>query len=132
MIQNSLFTFAATRLRLYESDKSKNMEEEDQQCAMRIDFFTAPVRMTDCGHNYCQQCLTVMNETPWLCPECRNEQHQRPEQLARNFFLEKTVKTLIASRESFCATHNLQKKLCKYFIISKFEIQTAILITKTG
>ena len=98
------------------------MEEEDLHCALCIDFFTAPVRMTDCGHNFCQQCLTVMNETPWLCPECRNEQHQRPVELARNFFLEKTVEKLIAS----CATHNLQKKLCKYFIMVTVMLVTTL------
>ena len=93
------------------------MEEEDLHCALCLDFFKAPVRMTECGHNFCQQCLTGMTETPWMCPECRTEQQQRPEQLARNYFLEKTVEKFIASRENICATHNLQKRLRKFILM---------------
>ena len=90
------------------------MEEEDHQCALCLDFFTGPVRMTNCGHNFCQQCLIGMAETPWMCPECRTEQHQQPEQLARNFYLEKMVEKFIESRKNICSAHNLQKKLRKY------------------
>ena len=116
MVQNHYLLFMHFDSDCLSQTKVKNskMEEEDLQCGLCLDFFTAPVRMTDCGHNFCQQCLTGMNETPWFCPECRKEQHQRPEQLARNFFLEKTVEKLIASKKSICAAHNLQKKLCKY------------------
>ena len=91
------------------------MQEQDLQCASCLDFFASPVRITNCGHNYCQECLTGMGETPWLCPECRTEQQQRPEQLARNFFLERTVENFIASRKNICGAHNLLKKLRKYF-----------------
>ena len=69
-------------------------------------FFISPVLMTECGHNFCQQCLTGTTETPWMCPECKTEHHERPEQLSRNYFLEKTVKKFIASREKICAAHN--------------------------
>ena len=84
------------------------------QCALCLDFFTAPVRITNCGHNFCQQCLTEMNDTPWICPECRTEQQQRPEELTRNYFLEKTVGKYIASREDICDTHKLEKQFRKY------------------
>ena len=114
-----IFTFLhATRLNLCEPHKSVtklNMEEEDHQCALCLDFFTGPVRMTNCGHNFCQQCLIGMVELPWMCPECRKEQHQQPEQLARNFYLEKIVEKFIESRKNICRTHNLQKKLREYF-----------------
>ena len=91
------------------------MEEEDLKCALCLDFFTAPVRITSCGHNYCQECLTGMTAPPWLCPECRTEQRQRPEQLTRSFILERIVGNYIASRKNICDAHNLQKKLRKFF-----------------
>ena len=91
------------------------MQEEDLKCALCLDFFTPPVHITNCGHNYCLQCLTGMTATPWPCPECRNEQHQRPMQLTRNFVFEKIIENYIASRKNICGAHNLQKKLRKFF-----------------
>ena len=32
--------------------------EEELKCPVCLDFFKSPVRMTPCGHNYCQECLT--------------------------------------------------------------------------
>ena len=95
------------------------MEEDHLKCALCLDFFTSPVRMTNCGHNYCQQCLTAMAVTPWMCPECRSEQHQEPEQLARNYFLEQSIQNFIETRTNICAVHNLQKKLRKYYFRKK-------------
>ena len=31
--------------------------EEELKCPVCLDFFKSPVRMTPCGHNYCQECL---------------------------------------------------------------------------
>ena len=79
-----------------------------------LDSFISPVHMTNCGDNYCQQCLTVMaGPYPWICPECINQQHQEPEQLARNYFLEEGVQNFIETKTNICAFHNLQKKLRK-------------------
>ena len=122
MIQNRYLLFVSDPIRLSNSDtRNKNLKkmEEELKCPLCLDFFTSPVRMTNCGHNYCQECLTEMMETPWLCPECRTEQQQRPEQLARNFFLERTAENFIASRKNICGAHNLLKKLRKY--IYKFN-----------
>ena len=58
------------------------------------------LRMTTCGHNYCQQCLAEMGRIPWICPECRTEQRKRPEQLPRNFFLERTVQKFVDARKN--------------------------------
>ena len=95
------------------------MQEEDLKCALCLDFFNAPVRMTRCGHNFCQGCLTEMMpaaEDTWPCPECRTEQNEAPEDQARNFFLEQTVEKLLSARETMCATHGSQKKLRKLII----------------
>ena len=87
--------------------------EEELKCPLCLDFFKSPVRITPCGHSYCQNCLKIMTTVPWPCPECRTEQQQLPEQLARNFFLEKIVENFIASRKNICATHEVPKKLRK-------------------
>ena len=92
------------------------MQEEDLKCALCLDFFTAPVRITRCGHNFCQECLTRMipaGETIWNCPECRMEQNQAPEELARTFFLERTVEKFLSARKTICVTHGSQQKLRK-------------------
>ena len=76
--------------------------------------------MTNCGHNFCQECLSGMlpaaddDEDEWNCPECRTEQNQGLEQLARNFFLERTVEKYIASRKNLCAAHESPQKFRKY------------------
>ena len=87
--------------------------EEELKCPLCLDFFNSPVRMTPCGHNFCQNCLKVMTAVPWLCPVCKTEQQQTSEQLARNSFLEKTVEKFIESRKNICGTHGLPKKLRK-------------------
>ena len=119
MIQNHYLLNVSDSTQIVEvrhkREKIKKMQEQDLQCALCLDFFTSPVRITNCGHNFCQQCLIGMTETPWMCPECRTEQQQRPEQLARNFFLEKTVEKLLAKKQNICAAHDLLKKLRKYF-----------------
>ena len=89
--------------------------EEELKCPLCLDCFTPPVRITNCGHNYCQGCLTMMRETPWMCPVCQIPQQQSPEQLTRNFFLERTLENFLESRKNICVIHDLAKKLCKYF-----------------
>ena len=81
-----------------------------------LEFFHWVCRHDQLWARFCQQCLMGMTvETPWICPECRTEQHQQPEQLAWNFYLEKMVEKFIESRKNICSTHNLPKKLRKYF-----------------
>ena len=100
--------------RTYSEYHLRKMEEE-LKCPLCLDFFTPPVRITNCGHNYCQQCLEMITATPWRCPVDQTEQQQRPEHLTRNFFLERSLENFIESRQNICGTHNLQKRLCKYF-----------------
>ena len=88
--------------------------EEELKCPLCLDFFTPPVRITTCGHNYCQECLTMFTAIPWRCPVDQNEQKQSPDQLARNFFLERTLENFIKSRRNICGVHDMPKKLRKY------------------
>ena len=111
-----LFISKSTQIFEVKHKREKFKKREDElKCPLCLDFFKSLVRMTNCGHNYCQECLTGITEFLWLCPECRTEQQQRPEHLARNFFLERTVENFIASRKNLCGAHNLPKKLRKYF-----------------
>ena len=89
--------------------------EEELKCPICLDFFTPPVRITTCGHNYCQECLRMFTQIPWRCPVDQIEQHQRLENLARNFFLERSLENFMESRRNICASHNLPKRLRKYF-----------------
>ena len=92
------------------------MESEDLTCSLCLDYFSPPVRITRCGHSFCDQCLTStgITEATWSCPECRAEQNQTPAELARNYFLERTIEKFKNSRKQICATHDLKKKLRKY------------------
>ena len=97
---------------------------EELICPLCMDLFTGNVRITKCGHNYCEGCLTAMisaNEGTWdydgtwPCPECRTEQTEVPAELTRNYALERSVVNYKNSKENICADHDLKKKLCKYF-----------------
>ena len=89
------------------------MEAEDLTCSVCLEIFSPPVRITRCGHSFCTQCLTSMTATLWPCPECRVEQNQAPEDLTRNYFLERTILKFMDSRDKICMTHGLKKKLRK-------------------
>ncbi|XP_058533674.1 E3 ubiquitin-protein ligase TRIM11 isoform X1 [Ochotona princeps] len=59
-------------------DLSANLQEE-ATCAICLDYFTDPV-MTDCGHNFCRECIRRcwgQPEGPYACPECRELSAQR-------------------------------------------------------
>ena len=90
------------------------------KCALCLDFYKTPVRITNCGHNFCHECLSEMLTAPnddehaWNCPTCRTEQSQGLQQLARNFFLERMLEQFIESRKNLCVAHKSTKKLRKY------------------
>eukprot|EP00070_Physeter_catodon_P047467 XP_028354361.1 E3 ubiquitin-protein ligase TRIM11 isoform X2 [Physeter catodon] len=59
-------------------DLSTNLQEE-ATCAICLDYFTDPV-MTDCGHNFCRECIRRcwgQPDGPYACPECRELSPQR-------------------------------------------------------
>ncbi|XP_014455370.1 zinc finger protein RFP [Alligator mississippiensis] len=49
-------------------------------CSICLEFFKDPVMITDCGHNFCQVCITQCEEglhTDIFCPQCRETFPQR-------------------------------------------------------
>lgn len=97
------------------------MDENDLKCSICLEFFTTPVRMTICGHNYCHNCLNdIAVVSGWNCPECRTPQGAiKQSQLARNFFLERSLikfREMSESNFSNCLLHNIPKKLRKLSI----------------
>ena len=98
------------------------MEVEDLICPICMDFFTGNVRITKCGHNYCQGCLAGMisaDATAWPCPECRTMQTEKLTDLTRNYILERGALKHKKSN-NICTVHNSEKKLCKQNIDFKF------------
>lgn len=68
----------AAALTMAAPDLSTNLQEE-ATCAICLDYFTDPV-MTDCGHNFCRECIRRcwgQPEGPYACPECRELSAQR-------------------------------------------------------
>ena len=52
--------------------------------------------MTDCGHNYCEDCLVkhVDGRTTWMCPLSRKEYNRTVSSLPRNFLIEQLVQSM--------------------------------------
>ena len=116
----------------YQASPNIKMEKfsEELICPLCMDLFTGNVRITKCGHNYCEGCLTAMisadedtwnYDGTWPCPECRTEQTEAPAELTRNYALERSVVNYKTSTENICAAHDLKKKLCEYFNLSTTE-----------
>ena len=112
---------------------------EELICALCMDLFTGNVRITKCGHNYCEGCLTAMisadednldYDNTWSCPECRTEQTEDPSELTRNYALERSVVNYKTSKENICADHDLKKKLRKYLECSRAIANNANCILK--
>ena len=60
-----------------------------------LDTFQSPIRITRCGHVYCEKCLQdVRNGVQtrrWRCPHCRKQHNCSVNSLTRNYHLEKLV-----------------------------------------
>ncbi|XP_053154889.1 zinc finger protein RFP-like [Hemicordylus capensis] len=53
---------------------------EEATCSICLDYFTDPVIITECGHNFCQACLTQCwgkSDTEACCPQCREIVQER-------------------------------------------------------
>ena len=58
-----------------------------------LEIFQSPIRMTHCGHVYCEECLLNISngEQRWDCPDCRTTHNCAVTSLPRNYHLEKLV-----------------------------------------
>ena len=95
----------------------------DLNCSVCLEIFHPPIRMLDCGHNYCEKCIdTIIASLPqggryWYCPQCRAEQNKRAYQYPQNLFIEQAVayfKTKVGNDGTICELHNKANELCKY------------------
>ncbi|XP_060094069.1 E3 ubiquitin-protein ligase TRIM7-like isoform X2 [Heteronotia binoei] len=84
---------------------------EEASCSICLDFFSDPVTIAECGHNFCQACLTrswgEAGAQP-SCPQCRGRAQKRklrPNQLLANFV--EIIKKLRSSKETgrVCEKH---------------------------
>ena len=83
-----------------------------------------PIRMTGCGHSFCEQFILAACPEPsgWLCPVC-NHVHDHPATaLARNFFAQQIVESFQAQPSpaatrpicefGICTLHKQEITLC--------------------
>lgn len=70
----------------------------------RLGLFQPPIRTTQCGHNFCESCLTNISNNErlngWPCPECRQEQNCLVTSLPRSFLIEKMVEKVQNQRQT--------------------------------
>ena len=80
-----------------------------------LDTFQSPIRITRCGHVYCEKCLLDVSngERRWFCPDCRELHNCTVNSLTRNYhfekFVEKFNKELIPKSRSLygaCPEHD--------------------------
>ena len=58
-----------------------------------LEIFQSPIRMTHCGHMYCEKCLLNISkgQQRWHCPDCQTLQNCAVNSLPRNYRFEKFV-----------------------------------------
>ena len=84
-----------------------------------------PIRITACGHSFCEQCILAARPEPrdWACPIC-NHIHDHPvSALARNYFAEQIVQSVRdqtprakprQKNGDLCNIHQQQITLCEF------------------
>ncbi|XP_065271977.1 zinc finger protein RFP-like [Emys orbicularis] len=84
-------------------------------CSVCLDYFKDPVSL-DCGHNFCQACITQWWEglrTNFRCPECRTTFSQRnvkPNRQLRNIVEASRTLTLESTKEPEVERVGLKRK----------------------
>ena len=105
------------------------------------DTFRPPVRITECGHSYCEACLLQIRGPHTLavrqqrlafhgqnfiapqsysCPECRKPQFKEVEDLTRNYFAERAVENFTSTKikepkdDEMCKLHNMPLILSEF------------------
>ncbi|XP_078496449.1 E3 ubiquitin-protein ligase TRIM39-like [Lissotriton helveticus] len=64
--------------------------QEEATCSICLEYFTDPVMIIDCGHNFCRSCITQIwegRDENFPCPECRATscgKNLRPNRQLRN------------------------------------------------
>lgn len=58
--------------------------------------FKPPIKITNCGHNYCEDCLIkhVDGRKTWICPLSRKEHDRSVSSLPRNYLIEQLVESM--------------------------------------
>ena len=66
---------------------------ESHLTIITLETFEPPIKITQCGHMYCEKCLlgSTKGEQRWHCPDCRKLHECDINSLARNYHLEKLV-----------------------------------------
>ena len=68
--------------------------------------------MTQCGHSFCQKCLSnYESESNWKCPKSQIEQTVPVKSLPRNYAIEKIVATV--NDFDLCEIHERPKEIRK-------------------
>ena len=108
-------------------EKNKDVRLSNKRVS---ETFTPPIRITDCGHNYCEDCLVkhADGQKTWICPLSRKEHHRSVNSLPRNYLIEQLVEAMTtpprqpasnpanhsqAPKVESCTIHNRPNELCK-------------------
>ena len=99
-----------------------------------LERFRPPIKMTSCGHSFCERCILAACPEPsdWQCPMC-NQVHDHPAStLPRNFLAEQIIESAQAQpppkpvrlRGVFgrCNVHRHAITLCKF---REYKLQCA-------
>ncbi|XP_078499428.1 E3 ubiquitin-protein ligase TRIM11-like [Lissotriton helveticus] len=85
--------------------------QEEATCSICLDYFTDPVMIIDCGHNFCRSCITQSwegRDGNFPCPECReisSGKNLRPNRQLGNM-VEMLKQLHLPPEENLCETHN--------------------------
>ncbi|XP_078497909.1 E3 ubiquitin-protein ligase TRIM39-like [Lissotriton helveticus] len=94
--------------------------KEEATCSICLEYFTDPVIIIDCGHNFCRSCITQSwegRDGNFPCPECRAasaEKNIRPNRQLRNMVeIAKQIHLppVKTSEENLCEKHEEKLRL---------------------